>query len=303
MGQTSSPADADLVQRLRAHAEKLTKQAALIEQLQAKHKQVGDELASAREAGDRLAKEVASMSKGVADAQENVTAATELNSGPPDNKVGVPVKASDVLAGSPAKAGGREGSSTGNAGGDASATGTGGTDKNDKGAGTGDTDNDAKKAETKGELGRLSMGKYIGDWAVDWASGKAGPRVYFDVGNRDPGEVQLFKNGDLQLTLDFLSIYCHRRISEGLNLEWGPFLSVGIASSNTEASNEAAVLMWSAGVFLRPTERSWALEAGYMTGVSAHEGLDATTRDDTAFFVGISVGAIYDSNPQTKSKK
>ncbi|MEM7147059.1 MAG: hypothetical protein AAF591_18205 [Verrucomicrobiota bacterium] len=131
-------------------------------------------------------------------------------------------------------------------------------------------------------------------WDLDWQFGKLGTRAYFDVGTRDPGEIQLFDEGSLQANIDFLSIYAHRPFF-GTGLDWGPSTSIGIGSSNGGNIGDAAIVVWSYGVFFRPVDARWQLEFGGMTGWSSDPDLDSTTRDDSAIFVGLSFGSLIDS--------
>lgn len=132
---------------------------------------------------------------------------------------------------------------------------------------------------------------------LEWTIGKLGTRTYFDVGEKAENEIDIFNDGSLELVIEMLTVYGHRPFFN-TNLEWGPSVSVGIAPSD-----DAAVLLLSYGLFLRPNGANWQFEFGGMTGISSAESLDSTQRDDSGIYVGVNLGALFDSKNQKMEKK
>ena len=131
-------------------------------------------------------------------------------------------------------------------------------------------------------------------WSASYQMLKPSTRVYFDTGEDDPGEFDVFKEGDIGISLDFLTVSLDYELVP--KAVWiGGFVSGGIstAASNTaENAGSAATLLWSAGVSIGFKGLPVAIEAGIMQGVSASETLRGGARDDTAFFVGFSLDKI-----------
>lgn len=117
-------------------------------------------------------------------------------------------------------------------------------------------------------------------------------RTFFDTGTDDPGEIDLYKNGTLGLSLNFIS----------LDYMWGfkkanigPTFSLGLASASGEGTDESVVFFWGAG--LRTTLKGSTnipvnFEIGYMQGISADEKLNSTQRDDGAIYVSIDIPIV-----------
>jgi hypothetical protein len=119
-------------------------------------------------------------------------------------------------------------------------------------------------------------------------------RIYFDTGDDDPGELDLFEDGEFGINLDLATLYLDYRWK---GVTFGPYVSGGISSVSDEASSDAVVLIWSAGIALTFRELPFAIEAGYMQGISAGESLDSTTRDDGAIYIGLSFNKIVGKKP------
>lgn len=113
---------------------------------------------------------------------------------------------------------------------------------------------------------------------------KPATRIYFDTGSDDPGELDIFKDGSIGVSVDFLNISYDWGITDELTI--GGFFAGGI-SSTTSDTDHSAILMWSAGVAVGIKDMPFAFEAGVLQGISASETLSDKT--DTALFVGISL--------------
>ena len=144
-------------------------------------------------------------------------------------------------------------------------------------------------------------------------------RTYFDTGDDDPNELDIFRDGSLTASVDFFEYYRPIPFWDFIGQEdwsWGPIIGVGLTAPAADSSDDsqqasgAPVALVSYGLrFEFPnvdaTERSSAesllssksvgdvvnestslgLEVGYATGFSTDESLSDT--DDTAFFVGL----------------
>jgi hypothetical protein len=113
---------------------------------------------------------------------------------------------------------------------------------------------------------------------------KPSSRIYFDTGSDDPGEVDIFKDGSLGVSVDFLTISYDWGITDALSI--GGFVAGGISSITSE-SDHSAILMWSAGIAVGIKDMPFSFEAGILQGISAGETL--TDKTDTALFVGMSL--------------
>jgi hypothetical protein len=134
-------------------------------------------------------------------------------------------------------------------------------------------------------------------WTFNYQVLKPTTRIFFDTGGDDPGEVDYFKDGDIGLSIDFLTFSADYAIARGV---WvSGFLGGGIlsAAKGGEATGNAAVLMWNAGLSLSFENLPLALEIGVMQGISASESLHGDDRNDTAFFVGMSLDKLTKKKP------
>ena len=150
------------------------------------------------------------------------------------------------------------------------------------------------KNQLEAELSAVNAAlKQDGYW--DWGIQPLKPsaRVYFDSGKDDVGEVDLFDDGTLGVSVDLASLYFDYWFkTNGLFIS--PFLSGGISSASGGASSDAVCLIWSAGIAIGHARTPVVLEVGYMQGVSAGETLNNRTRDDSAFFVGLSLNKLIE---------
>ncbi len=117
-------------------------------------------------------------------------------------------------------------------------------------------------------------------------------RTFFDRGTDDPGEIDLYDNGTLGLSLNFVSLD-YMWVFEKVNV--GPSVSLGLSSASGSGTDDSAIFFWGFG--LRTTLKSStnvpvSFEIGYMQGISADEGLDSTQRDDSAIYVSIDIPII-----------
>lgn len=122
-------------------------------------------------------------------------------------------------------------------------------------------------------------------------------RVFFDGGGDDLGEVDYFKDGDLGLSIDFLTFSLDYALAPGI---WvSGFAGGGLLAAATggEATGNAAVFMWNAGLSLSFEKLPVALEIGFMQGISASESLHGDDRNDSAFFIGMSLDKVIKKNP------
>ena len=121
---------------------------------------------------------------------------------------------------------------------------------------------------------------------------KPSTRIFFDTGSDDTGELDIFKDGHIAVSVDFLTISYDFALSENVTI--GAFVAGGISSSTSEA-DRSAILMWSTGIALNVRDMPFSFEAGILQGISASETLSDHT--DTALFVGISL-----TNPVPKKR-
>lgn len=134
-------------------------------------------------------------------------------------------------------------------------------------------------------------------WTFNYQVLKPTTRVFFDFGGDDPGEIDYFKDGDVGLSIDFLTLSVDYAIARGV---WvSGFVGAGIlsAAQGGEATGNAAVLMWNAGLSVSFEKLPVALEFGVMQGISASESLHGGDRNDAAFFVGMSIDKVTKKTP------
>lgn len=133
-------------------------------------------------------------------------------------------------------------------------------------------------------------------------------RVYFDTGTDDPNEVDVFRDGNLNVTVDLVSIYLPWRLGRAEFYDrwsWGPVVGAGIGaaaedpeSGTTNASSAPVVLLSAGGMIEYKLESgtSFAFETGYSIGFSSDESLGDI--NDSAVFVGIRINVpIGDKTP------
>ncbi|WP_145053787.1 hypothetical protein [Lignipirellula cremea] len=134
-------------------------------------------------------------------------------------------------------------------------------------------------------------------------------RVFFDTGWEAPGKLDIFHDGSLSPSINFIEIsWAHKYWEpfEGYRLgreEWtlGPVIGFGLSSlpgdsgDGTAQSSGAPVLMLSAGLQFdfpfsnidSPYAPTAGLEVGYAVGISSDESLDYVA--DGAIYVGVSL--------------
>jgi len=128
-------------------------------------------------------------------------------------------------------------------------------------------------------------------------------KIFFDTGSDDEGEVDIFSDGSLNVSLDLVNFIYRNDTGlkfanalEGTTLWWGPSLGVGITSpaddsaDGNEKASDAPVLLMSAGLFLEydfSENTSFLLESGYALGITSDESFGDKT--DGAIFVGLSL--------------
>lgn len=136
---------------------------------------------------------------------------------------------------------------------------------------------------------------------ADFKLFKPSLKVFFDTGNDDPGEIDVFNDGSLSVSLEMVNfVYRYdtelvfNNAPDSTKLWIGPSIGVGITSpaddseDGSEKASDSPVLMLSAGGFLEydfSKQTSFLLEAGYALGITSDEGFDDIT--DGAIYVGL----------------
>lgn len=122
-------------------------------------------------------------------------------------------------------------------------------------------------------------------------------RVYFDKGTDDPGEIDLYRDGSLNPTIDIASLYWPWRYSTKpyfQKMSWGPMLGVAISSpaeDSEDGMNEASsapVVIGNLGLMFEyqfDGGSTAGFETGWAYGVSADESL--SDNDDSAIYIGL----------------
>jgi len=150
-------------------------------------------------------------------------------------------------------------------------------------------------------------------------------RVYFDTGWEAPDKLNLFHDGSLVPSINFLELFWRRRWPHSIghrDWRWGPSFGVGISSQAGDSSDGtlkasgAPVLLLSSGLQTEFPLSTWQLaqfrrsgycnpdverelraaaptagiEFGYALGVSSDESLDYSA--DGAIYVGVSLHVL-----------
>ncbi len=128
---------------------------------------------------------------------------------------------------------------------------------------------------------------------------QANARVYFDNGEDEEGEVDLFKNGNLEPALQFAAVRLPWRFGRSDAFDpwsWGPEFSAGLgtpaaAEEGEEDKSTAPIVLVSAGLRLTYmiTEEgsNFAFEVGRVWGFTTDEAFG--DNDDSATYVGIKI--------------
>lgn len=125
-------------------------------------------------------------------------------------------------------------------------------------------------------------------------------RVYFDSGTDSADKADLFNDGNINLTLDVVTLYFPWRMGRGEfydNWSWGPTISAGISSASkdskdgSEEASNAPVVLFSAGLMLEYKFSEdgpyFAFEVGRAYGFSSDESFGDNSDDAT--YVGLKV--------------
>lgn len=125
-----------------------------------------------------------------------------------------------------------------------------------------------------------------------------------DTGTTDPGEIDLFEDGKPAVSIDLYGVdlvpcwFNFVRTEEELRWRHEHWyrhlipravgLNVGIGGGTTQAGNDEQVLfgLFSAGLFVEWLD-FLGFEAGHLFGLSPDGDLNATQRDDSAWYYGI----------------
>lgn len=121
-----------------------------------------------------------------------------------------------------------------------------------------------------------------GDIILSYQMLKPSTRVFFDSGNEDADEPDLFKDGNFGASVELLALRADYYLSESISI--GGFLGGGLAAA-TENTFNAAVVAWNIGIALSFEELPVGLEFGFMQGISASDQFD--DHFDSALFVGL----------------
>jgi len=138
-------------------------------------------------------------------------------------------------------------------------------------------------------------------------------RVYFDTGSDDEGEVDLFNDGKLNISVDLVSIYVPWRLGKSSFYDkwsWGPVIGAGLGApakdsedGSVEASGAPVVLFSLGGMMQYRLESgpSFSFEAGYSRGFTSDESVDDS--DDSASYVGIRINVPIGEKDSPKTSK
>ncbi len=141
-------------------------------------------------------------------------------------------------------------------------------------------------------------------------------RIYFDTGDDDPGELDIFQDGALAPTINMIELNLNNTFREDRigkdpdtgedfvkpgSLLWGFNFGGGInapagSSSDGTTSSSAPVLLLSGGLQLQyrldtETPAEVGAEVGYAWGITADESFGDV--DDGAIYVGFTIGIVF----------
>ncbi len=137
-------------------------------------------------------------------------------------------------------------------------------------------------------------------------------RVYFDTGSDDVNEIDLFNDGNLNVTVDLVSIYFPWRLGKAEfydSWSWGPVFGAGISAAAKDSDDGSAkasgapVVLISVGAMLEYKLKagpSFSFEVGRSTGFSSDESLGDI--DDSALFVGLRINVPIGDKKAPKAK-
>lgn len=138
-------------------------------------------------------------------------------------------------------------------------------------------------------------------------------RIYFDTGNDDPNEIDIFHDGNLNLTVDLASIYFPWRLGRSEYFDdwsWGPVLGAGIGAAAKDSedgsmeASDAPIVLFSGGLMLEYRLQggpSFAFEGGYSRGYTTDESVDDS--DDSALYVGLRINVPLGQKKSPSAKK
>lgn len=145
-------------------------------------------------------------------------------------------------------------------------------------------------------------------WWGGWEAHLMQPsvRMYFDVGSDDADEIDIYNDGSLVPTLNFLELYRPIFIDEFLlntkkEFTVGPTIGFGITApaedseDGTEEADDAPVLLLSVGALASVELNdnvSIGVESGWALGLSADEGVSDIS--DSALYVGLVLNLKFD---------
>lgn len=124
-------------------------------------------------------------------------------------------------------------------------------------------------------------------------------RIYFDTGDDNAGEVDVFNDGGLNPSIDFIAVYIPWRLGRAEYFDswsWGPMGGVGISSAAQDSENgtneasDAPVVLVSGGFLLEykfESGPSFGFEIGKAIGFTSDESIGNI--DDDATYVGLKI--------------
>lgn len=124
-------------------------------------------------------------------------------------------------------------------------------------------------------------------------------RVYFDTGGDDEDEVDIFRNGSINPTIDFAAIYWPWRLGYSEHFgdwSWGPLVGFGIGApaqdsdDGTEKASSSPVVVFSGGLLFRYDlggGSSFGFEGGRVMGFTTDESFG--DKNDNAWYVGLKI--------------
>ena len=131
-------------------------------------------------------------------------------------------------------------------------------------------------------------------------------RVYFDSGADEPDEVDIFNDGNLNVTVELASLYWPWRLGRGEYYDswsFGPVVGAGLGTSGDDSedgsqTSDAPVVVFSVGAMIEyklESGASFAFELGRSTGFSSDESFGDI--DDSATYVGIRIDVPLGRKP------
>lgn len=155
----------------------------------------------------------------------------------------------------------------------------------------------AMAAQIECEPRELSSFFSITRWCPQVSLFDPSARIYFDTGEDDEGEVDIFDDGSLSATIDFASLYFPFELFDTIEeFTFGPSFGVGISGpaqdskDGSQQASSAPVFLMTGGLAFRvdigddDDDNSISFEFGRAIGFSADESFG--DNNDSATYVG-----------------